>query len=132
MTVWPVIWKKRNYSPNPQGKNSIKLRTYNNLRPISKILESFLSEYKLAETGAYWKKSQHGGSSADHVLVKTWDKILASLDKSINAKAVTLTTLDFSKSFDKCTHPKGIQMSTCKPMALEYAYVNLFWKIDQW
>lgn len=51
----------------------------------SKVLESFLSDFTIEETKEHWKKSQHGGlkgSSTDHVLIETWDRILKSLDRS--------------------------------------------------
>ena len=55
----------------------------------------------------HWKGTQHGGikgSSTDHVLIGTWDRILRSLEDSRSCKSVVLTALDFSKSFSKCTY----------------------------
>ena len=59
--------------------------SYNDLRPISmstlwsKVLESIVSELTIKETGDYWKTNQFGrikGSSTEHVLIESWDKIL--------------------------------------------------------
>ena len=73
----------------------------------SKILESIVSELTLQETKNNWKSNQHGGtkgSSTDHVLIEAWDRILRSLDKSNDNKAVVFTAIDFSKSFSRCSH----------------------------
>ena len=73
----------------------------------SKILESIVSELTLKETSQYWKGNQHGGtkgSSTDHVLIEAWDRILRSLDRAADNRAVIFTALDFSKSFSRCTH----------------------------
>ena len=44
------------------------------------------------------------GSSTDHVLIESWDRILRALDQSSQNKAVVFTALDFSKSFLRCSH----------------------------
>ena len=88
-------------------------KDFNDLRPISmsplwsKILESIVSELTLKETSKNWKSNQHGGlkgSSTDHIIIESWDRILRALDKSKENKAVIFTALDFSKSFSRCAH----------------------------
>ena len=64
------------------------------------------------ETRDHWKGTQHGGlkgSSTEHVLIATWDKILRNLESNTNCKAVVLTALDFSKSFSKCTYKEILE-----------------------
>ena len=82
--------------------------SYNDLRPISmstlwsKILETFIGEFTMHETRDHWKGTQHGGlkgSSTEHVLIETWDRILRSLESNQNSKAVVMTALDFSNRF---------------------------------
>ena len=91
----------------------------------SKILETFVADFTMAETKNYWKGTQHGGikgSSTEHVLIDTWDRILKSLETSRNSKAVLLTALDFSKSFSWCTHEEILR---------SYARLNASqWLID--
>ena len=73
----------------------------------SKLLETFVADFTMNETRDYWKGTQHGGikgSSTEHVLIETWDRVLRSLDTSKTNKTVVLTALDFSKSFSKCTY----------------------------
>ena len=107
---WPKIWKIETLVAIPKKQTPL---SYNDLRPISmstlwsKILETFVAEFTISETKDNWKGTQHGGlkgSSTEHVLVETWDRILRSLDSSKDCKAVTMTALDFSKSFSKCTY----------------------------
>ena len=87
--------------------------SYNDLRPISmsplwsKILETVVAEITLKETSANWNRNQHGGikgSSTEHVLIETWDKILRSLDRPGENRGILFTALDFSKSFSRCSH----------------------------
>ena len=73
----------------------------------SKLLETFVADFTVKETKNNWKATQHGGlkgSSTDHILIETWDRILKSIDDNKNSKSVVMTALDFSKSFSKCTH----------------------------
>ena len=73
----------------------------------SKILETIVAEQTIAESFNNWEPNQHGGvkgSSTDHIIVEVWDKILRSLDKSTENKAVVFTALDFSKSFSRCSY----------------------------
>ena len=73
----------------------------------SKILESFVAGFTLQETRSHWKGNQFGGlkgTSTEHVLIDTWDRILTGLDGGEKSKAVVMTALDFSKSFSKCTY----------------------------
>ena len=116
-TTWPKRWKVETLVRIPKKMTPT---TYNDLRPISmstlrsKILESFISEFTMQETGPYWKGSQHGGikgSSTEHILIDTWDRTLRSLERGRN-KCVVMKALDFSKSFSKCTHQE-ILLLTC-------------------
>ena len=86
--------------------------SFNELRSISmstlwsKLLETFVTDFTMKETKNQWKKSQHGGqkgSSTEHVLIETWDRILSGLEDK-NSKAMVMTALDFSKSFSRCTY----------------------------
>ena len=87
--------------------------SYDDLRPIfmstlwSKILGTYIAAFTLQETRDYWKGTQHGGlrgSSTEHLLIETWDRILQSLESNKKCKSVLMTALDFSKSFSKCTY----------------------------
>ena len=63
----------------------------------SKVLESIIAELTISETSDHWKANQFGGikgSSTEHVLIESWNKILKSLDDPEN-KAVMFTALDF-------------------------------------
>ena len=66
-----------------------------------------VAEHTITETFKNWETNQHGGvkgSSTDHVIIEVWNKILKSLDKSSENKAVVFTALDFSKYFSRCSH----------------------------
>ena len=111
-TRWPKAWKREVVLAIPKAQAP---KDYNDLRPISmsplwsKILESIVSDLTLEETKANWKANQHRGikgSSTDHVLIESWDRILRALDKSSKNKAVVFTAVDFSKSFSRCSHHK--------------------------
>ena len=73
--VWPSIWKVETIVAIPK---TLSPGSFDELRPISmttlwsKILETMIAEYTLAETFDNWNKTQHGGrkgSSTDHVLI---------------------------------------------------------------
>ena len=114
-TTWPRIWKNETVIPIPKTQTPT---SYNDIRPISmsplwsKILETIVADQTIAETFNNWQRNQHGGikgSSTDHVIVEVWDKILRSLDKSTDNKAVVFTALDFSKSFSRCSYQQILQ-----------------------
>ena len=71
-----------------------------------------VSGLTLQETEKNWKPNQHGGSkgsSTNHILVEAWDKILRSLDRFSENKAVVFSAVDFSKSFFRCVHVQILQ-----------------------
>ena len=71
-----------------------------------------MAELTLKETRQNWKSNQHGGmkgSSTDHVIIESWDRIFRALDKSSHNKAVVFTALDFSKSFSRCSHQEIVK-----------------------
>ena len=67
----------------------------------SKVLESYIASYTIAETK--WKNNPPGGpqsSSTDDVLMELWDRLLRNLDTGpARAGVVVLCGVDFSKSF---------------------------------
>ena len=105
---WPRRWKTETVIPILK---SISPGSFDDIHPISmttlwsKILESYVATFTLEETQSNWKNNQYGGrkeSSPDHVLVGLWNGILTGLENG--AKSVTLSGIDFSKSFSRCSH----------------------------
>ena len=47
------------------------------------------------------------GSSTDHFLLETWNKILVSLDEPDSA--VNLVSIDFQKAFNRMDHTKCLE-----------------------
>ena len=106
--AWPRKWKVETVVPIPK---TISPGSMDDIRPISmttlwsKILETIVAQFTLQETGRNWKNDQFGGrkgTSADHVLISLWDKILEGID-SQGGKASVITAVDFSNSFSRCS-----------------------------
>ena len=103
---WPDVWKAETVSVIPKNSAPANLGELRNLSctPLfSKVLETFVlsklkDEVKLSP-------SQYGGikgSSTEHFLIDTWDNILSSLE--IKDSTVNLTSVDFSKAFNRMDH----------------------------
>ena len=103
---WPTIWKSETVNVIPKNSAPSGLQELRNLSctPLfSKILESFILDRLKKEV--VLSPKQYGGikgSSTDHFLTDTWDRILTTLEDP--NKAVNLISVDFSKAFNRMDH----------------------------
>ena len=108
---WPSLWKTETVTIIPKCSRPTDLSQLRNLSctPLfSKVMESFILE-KLKEEVTL-DLSQFGGikgSSVDHFLIETWDKILRSLEDG--RAAATLASIDFQKAFNRMSHQECLK-----------------------
>ena len=115
--IYPSIWKKEIVTPVPKVKAPEKLeqlRKISGLLNFSKITDSILTEFLVADMTSLRDKAQYGnvkGVSVQHYLINMIHKILISLDKANNSEpsAVILNMIDWSQAFDRVSHKHGIQ-----------------------
>ena len=103
---WPSQWKVETVTVIPKGKDAQSFDECRNLSctPLfSKILEGYMMEYIMQETGI--DKHQYGGlkgTGTEHFLLDSWDNILRTLED--NRSSVNLITIDYSKAFNRMQH----------------------------
>ena len=114
---YPRLWKVEVVSPVPKVHPPEKLdhlRKISGLMNFSKITDSILTEYLVADMASTCDRAQYGnvkGLSVQHYLVKMLHQILLSLDQSSQSEsfAVIMSMIDWSKAFDHQSHILGLQ-----------------------
>ena len=121
---WPSQWKRETVKIIPKSAIPESLKDVRNISctPLfSKVLEFFV--LKRLRTMITLSSSQFGGIPGvgiDHFLCETWHEILTGLDSP--GSAVNLTSIDFSKAFNRMDHHacvdallrKGVDLPTVK------------------
>lgn len=114
MTVtkeWPATWKSEHVTVIPKNSHP---ETVNDARNISctllfsKVYESFLLGWLMEKVGT--TTNQIGGvkgCSTEHYLVLVWQKILENLEDK--RAASLLTTIDYSKAFNRLNYQKCLE-----------------------
>ena len=111
---WPLLWKTETVTVIPKGGNPTELSQLRNLSctPLfSKVMETFIQDRLKTEVTLNY--SQFGGmrgSSVDHFLIESWDRILRGLED--NRAAVTLSSIDFQKAFNRVCHHECLKAAT--------------------
>ena len=104
--TWPRAWSTEHVTIIPKSKYSDKPNECRNISCtnfLSKIYESFV--LKWARQEVIPKPNQFGGEpgcGTHHFLVETMHKITSALED--NRSAVVLTSVDFSKAFNRLEH----------------------------
>ena len=114
---YPAIWKCEIVTPVPKVKVPEKLdqlRKISGLLNFSKITDSILTEFIVADMSMLSDKAQYGnvkGVSVQHYLIKMIHQILLKVDKTSQSGsfAVILNMIDWSQAFDRISHRHGIQ-----------------------
>ena len=113
----PRLWKVEMVTPVPKVHPPEKLdhlRKISGLMNFSKITDSLLTEYLVADIAPTCDKAQYGnvkGLSVQHYLVKILHQVLLTLDKHSQSEsfAVIMSMIDWSKAFDYQSHILGLQ-----------------------
>ena len=115
--VYPNLWKHEIITPAPKVYPPEKLkhlRKISGLVNFSKITDSILSEFLVADMDPTCDKAQYGnvkGLSVQHYLIKMLHQILLKLDTNNQSEsfAVIMSMIDWSQAFDRQSHKLGIQ-----------------------
>ena len=108
----PTLWKSANITPVHKGDNRELVENYRSisLPPISaKCLEHIVHNAIYSHVSPYLSKWQHGfvkGRSCETQLVLTHHQWGMALDEGCQ---VDVASLDFSKAFDRVSHPVLLQ-----------------------
>ena len=103
---WPLVWKVEIVTVIPKcgSPDSFdQLRNISCTLLVSKVFESFLLSWIREEV--HLRKNQYGGErgcSTEHHLLETWETILRDLEDDRSASV--LTSIDFSKGFNRISH----------------------------
>ena len=110
--VMPILWKSANITPVHKGNNRDSVENYRSisLLPISaKCLERIVHNAIYSHVSPYLSEWQHGfvkGRSCETQLVLTHHHWAKALDEG---RQVDVAFLDFSKAFDRVSHPVLLQ-----------------------
>ena len=108
---WPKVWKKEHITVIPKTSRPDGLAECRNISCTnfwSKLLESVLLDQLRNEISE--DPVQFGGlkgCGAAHFLTEMWEEIFSTLDNP--GKAVSLCSIDFSKAFNRMSHPECIK-----------------------
>lgn len=111
------MWKEEIVTPVPKVFPPEKLdhlRKISGLMNFSKITDSILTEFLVADMAPTCDKSQYGnvkGMSVQHYLIKMLHQILLNLDSNSQSEsfAVIMSMIDWSQAFDRQSHKLGIK-----------------------
>ena len=108
---WPEQWKTEYVTtipktPHPQSLNDV--RNISCTRLFSKVYESFLLSWITDQVGI--RENQYGGmkgAGMEHFLVQLWQEVLEGLEDQ--RAAVTMTSVDYSKAFNRLSFPHCLE-----------------------
>ena len=106
-SVYPTTWKLEWVTPAPKVTHPLTiddLRKISGTSDYSKVYEGFIKDWIMEDISQNIDIGQFGGLpgiGTEHLIVCLLDRILKLLDRNTERSAVIMSSLDWSKAFDR-------------------------------